>query len=201
MKVYILICLLTITLAIARLAYLDMESGYMEEVAKWKDKYNQEHFKVLNYSPKDTVYKKIIKVIKDKPDNLVHYRTITRIDTVVQVKRDTILLDLKQWGKIAINKAVTKDSVKQAKIDINLVNDYSVAFGFKRVGLFRKIPFAEVINHNPYTSTVSAKTYKVKGVKIPKIFLSLNVGYGLNHKIQGTPYIGIGISYNILSLY
>lgn len=201
MKVYILILLLIITLAISRLVYLDMESGYMEEVARWKDKYNQEHFKVLNYSPKDTVYKKIIKVIKDKPDNLVHYRTITRIDTLVEVRRDTILLDLKQWGKIAVNKAVTKDSVKHAKIDISLVNDYSVAFGFKRVGLFRKIPFAEVINHNPYTSTVSAKTYKVKGVKIPKLFLSVSAGYGINHNLKPTPYIGVGVSFNILSLY
>lgn len=201
MKVYLLTLALIITLAVSRLAYLDMESQYMQEVSIWKDKYNREHFKVLNYSPHDTIYKTIIKTLKDKPDNIVHYRTITRIDTVVQVKRDTILLDLKQWGKITVKQAAINDSVKQAKIDLSLVNDYSVVFGFQKLGLFKKIPFAEVINDNPYTSTVSAKTYKVKGIKIPKIFISVNAGYGVTHELKPTPYIGVGISFNLLSIY
>lgn len=201
MKVYLLTLALIITLAVSRLAYLDMESQYMQEVSIWKDKYNREHFKVLNYSPHDTIYKTIIKTLKDKPDNIVHYRTITRIDTVVQVKRDTILLDLKQWGKITVKQAAINDSVKQAKIDLSLVNDYSVVFGFQKLGLFKKIPFAEVINDNPYTSTVSAKTYRVKGIKIPKIFISVNAGYGVTHELKPTPYIGVGISFNLLSIY
>ena len=201
MKVYLLILALIITLAVARLLYLDMESEYMQEVSRWKDKYNREHFKVLNYYPKDTIYKQIIKTIKGKPENIVHYSTITRIDTVVKVVRDTILLDLNKWGKITVKQAVMNDSTKQAKIDVSLVNDYSVAFGFQRVGLFKKIPFAEVINHNPYTSTVAAKTYKVKGIKIPKIFLSVNAGYGVTHELKPTPYIGLGVSFNLLSLY
>lgn len=201
MKVYLLTLAIIITLAVSRLAYLDMESQYMQEVSIWKDKYNREHFKVLNYSPHDTIYKTIIKTIKGKPENIVHYRTITRIDTVVQVKRDTILLDLKQWGKISVKQAAINDSVKQAKIDLSLVNDYSVVFGFQKLGLFKKIPFAEVINDNPYTSTVSAKTYKVKGIKIPKLFFSINAGYGVTHELKPTPYIGIGVSFNILSIY
>lgn len=201
MKVYLLTLAIIITLAVSRLAYLDMESQYMQEVSIWKDKYNREHFQVLNYSPHDTIYKTIIKTIKGNPENIVHYRTITRIDTVVQVKKDTILLDLKQWGKITVKQAAINDSVKQAKIDLSLVNDYSVVFGFQKLGLFKKIPFAEVINDNPYTSTVSAKTYKVKGIKIPKIFLSVNAGYGVTHELKPTPYIGVGVSFNLLSIY
>lgn len=201
MRSFILLCLLIISIGISAKIYLDSQSDYELEIMKWKDKYNREHFKVLNYSPHDTIYKTIIKTLKDKPDNIVHYRTITRIDTVVQVKRDTILLDLKQWGKITVKQAAINDSVKQAKIDLSLVNDYSVVFGFQKLGLFKKIPFAEVINDNPYTSTVSAKTYKVKGIKIPKIFISVNAGYGVTHELKPTPYIGVGISFNLLSIY
>ena len=42
MKVYLLILALIIALAVSRLLYLDMESEYMQEVSRWKDKYNRE---------------------------------------------------------------------------------------------------------------------------------------------------------------
>ena len=84
-------------------------------------------------------------------------------------------------------------------VDVFINNMYSVNVVNPKPKLFKKneLPYAEVINYNPYSTTESTKTYRVTIPKDKKFGLAIQVGYG----ITGTslsPYIGIGLGYNII---
>lgn len=91
-------------------------------------------------------------------------------------------------------------------LNMEIFNEYSVVLGTEKQGLFKRpIPFAQVISYNPYTANEAVKSYDVDGYpKTPRIFLSANIGYGIgldNKRVLLTPYIGIGISYNLWTIY
>lgn len=89
---------------------------------------------------------------------------------------------------------------------MELFNEYSIVLGKEKQGLFKpKLPYAEVISYNPLTSNEAVRTYDVQGYpNNPKIFFSINLGYGVGLDKQRpilTPYIGVGLSYNLFKIY
>lgn len=129
----------------------------------------------------------------------MHFKTTTKIDTIIKRVSDTILLEYGKWGYISLLDS-TKDNLdKITRLKVNLVNDYSVVIGKK--GFFKPKHFAEVISENPYTGIDRVLTYKVKGIKTPRFFFSVNIGYGFNEKLKLTPYVGLGVSYNLFTIY
>ena len=55
-----------------------------------------------------------------------------------------------------------------------------------------------VKNDNPYSSTEELKAYKLKMPKPKRFGLGIQGGYGIGG-YGLTPYIGIGLSYNIIN--
>jgi hypothetical protein len=62
-----------------------------------------------------------------------------------------------------------------------------------------KLPIARVTTNNPYLGVLSINSIKLDTQKPKKIGIGFNVGYGIGiaNPPKFTPYIGIGISYNI----
>lgn len=77
---------------------------------------------------------------------------------------------------------------------LNIRNKYSVLIGYEK-----GLPFAQVKNLNPFTETTDLRTYQVTMPKIKRIGIGIQTGYGIG---SGgiTPYIGVGISYNVFFL-
>lgn len=140
---------------------------------------------------------------------------ITMKDTIV--RNDTVYLypeytsnikmgmkkDSSYWitAKVKANKDTTD-------IGISLSNAYTVVIGRDKVKGFKnlfkpKVPFVEVTNENPYTSTKTIRAYQVKAPKPKRFGLGVQVGYGLTFDKYPIlrPYIGVGINYNIIELF
>lgn len=90
----------------------------------------------------------------------------------------------------------TKDSTH---VDIKVINSYDVIIG-KEDGKW----FANVTNHNPYSSTKSMRAYNVEVPKTKQKRINLilfgGYGYNLQGEVRGSPMIGAGVGYTILSL-
>lgn len=111
---------------------------------------------------------------------------------------------------IVFSKSVLIDAVKTNWIDI--------AYGFKMGKSYlqlktfdefsiilkesKKGNYAEITNHNPYSTTKDMKVYNVATPRQKKIGLGYNVGFGghyglMNKQFDIGPYIGIGINGNL----
>ena len=90
----------------------------------------------------------------------------------------------------------TKDSTS---LKLKVINAYSIIIGEEKQGLFKKPkPIVEVINKNPYSSTTSLRAFEVKDNTSNKRF-GLGVQGGVGITMFGfTPYLGIGVSYNLI---
>jgi hypothetical protein len=139
--------------------------------------------------------------------------TDTKIDTKNPTKvspRDTFVKDsfiylypeyasdfnLNGWvtGFVTSNK----DSVQ---VSLSVKNDYSIVIGKESQGLFKKKKtFVEVTSKNPYTQIQTLRTYQVAEPKPNKFGIGIQAGYGLtlNNTPTLTPYIGVGVSYNLI---
>ena len=112
----------------------------------------------------------------------------TEIGTV-EFSEDTIT-----WYKIK-----GRSSRTSTVVSVIFDNMASVIVIKPKSKLFKRheLPYAEIINYNPYSYTKATKTYRVTLPKDKKFGLAVQVGYG----ITGTslsPYIGIGLGYNII---
>lgn len=77
--------------------------------------------------------------------------------------------------------------------EININNEYSVILGYDK-----KVPFADVINYNPYSTITKLRTFQVSVPKEKKWGIGLSVGAGFSYNLVPRPYIGLGINYNII---
>lgn len=78
---------------------------------------------------------------------------------------------------------------------------YSIAIVYPKRKLFGKDEpgYAEVTSYNPHNNVETFRTYDVQTPKPKKLGLAIQVGYG----IAGSglsPYIGIGIGYNVIEI-
>lgn len=94
----------------------------------------------------------------------------------------------------------TKADKDSTHIDLKIINSYDVVIG-KEKGKW----FANVTNHNPYSSTKSMRAYNVETEKVRQKRVNLAIfggyGYNLQGTVKSTPLIGVGLSYTILSLF
>lgn len=155
-----------------------------------------------------TVISNITEVQSSDTTHITLKDTVIRNDTVFiypeysSLIRKGIRKDSSYW--VIANIKANKDSTS---IGISLSNSYTVLIGNeKRKGfknLFKpKVPFVEVTNENPYTSTKTIRAYQVKAPKPKRLGIGFNIGYGLilDSKPIFKPYIGIGIQYNIIEI-
>lgn len=90
-------------------------------------------------------------------------------------------------------------------IDLRIKNQYNVLIGYEGKTLFKPgIPYARVINLNPYTTTVDMRAYQVSLPKPDKFGISLQTGFGglldlYNKNFGYGIYAGIGFNYTIFS--
>lgn len=87
----LIICLLVIIAMIMHRKHIAELNAYKEfyepQITKWKDQYNREHVKTLGLSKQDTIYRDVIKHVKDKPDAVVYVKEKTALDTMVKKKK------------------------------------------------------------------------------------------------------------------
>lgn len=77
------------------------------------------------------------------------------------------------------------------KLSIN--NEYSVVLGYNK-----KVPFADVINYNPYSKVSILRTFQVSVPKQKSWGVGFSTGVGFSSDLKPRPYIGIGINYNVI---
>lgn len=93
------------------------------------------------------------------------------------------------WIDLAIHAKVDSTSYK-----LTIRNKYSILIGTEKGKTF-----AQITNFNPYTETTDLRTYQVTIPKVKRIGIGIQGGYGIGAGGL-TPYIGVGISYNVLFL-
>lgn len=132
--------------------------------------------------------------IKDSGKTQIVYVTDTTGGHPVWPTYKTILSN--RW--YTANMRMNRDS---AYMNLSIINSYDVIIGKDN----KKNWYADVINHNPYSSTTQLRTYQVQ---IPKerqkrITIGIFGGYGINLKgtIQANPMIGVGVGYTLFSLF
>lgn len=133
--------------------------------------------------------------------------------TVVNTPNDTEYMDnLPSYSTkykdawVDYNIEADKDSIK---LNLKYIDKYSIVLGKEKdtslsliPRLFsKKIDYAWVTTESPYSKIKKTKTLKVTVPPEPKLSLGVQAGYGFGGKdLQPAPYVGIGVSYRILSL-
>lgn len=171
-----------------------------------------------NLMTKDLEILKLQKLVKDNEDKLKHGGSVTtftdntKIITkeVTVVKRDTILLEDCQDVVYSSNfnrnnwvKGNITASYDSTEIDFEINNQYDVVIGEDgKWYTWNRKTYAEVTNHNPYTTITTMKSYSVKAPKKKRLGIGFHVGYGipLNLPLRTSFLIGIGLQYNIIEL-
>ena len=135
-----------------------------------------------------------ITVFKDK----VIVDTFT--NTIIDIKLDTIIgtdtlykeyvtysFEYKdRW--VSFNAAVDMDN---SKFTLESKNEYSIFVNNKK-------GYVEVQSLNPYSKVEDIKMYSNK-IKRKRFGLGVHVGYGMTSDLQLRPYLGLGISYNLIN--
>jgi hypothetical protein len=133
-------------------------------------------------------------IVSSGPTIIEHTNYDTVDKPVFPVYKATII---EKRGWYTIKSRADKDSTH---IDLTIANSYDVIVG-KEKGKW----FANVTNHNPYSSIKSMRAYHVEvpETRQKRVNLAIFGGYGYNlqGEVRGTPLIGAGISYTILSLF
>jgi hypothetical protein len=157
-------------------------TALQEEVKKYKNQLgkNGSVTKIKGDITIDTVYTKIIV----KNNNFIW--------------KDTISNKWLKW-----EYSVKKDTLNKAKVNfkLKLIYDYAIINKEKSNGWFKKpTPYSEVVNYNPYSSTISTTTYRVTNdIKKNHFKLAPYVGYGatlIDDVVKVGPQAGFGLTYN-----
>lgn len=121
-------------------------------------------------------------------------------DTIVFSK--SILLDIidNEWinAMYGFNKG-------KSHFELFVRNKYEVTFGLEGKTWFKRgVPYANVKNLNPYTSTKDMRVYQVTAPKQNRWGISLQSGYGVLYDVSNKQFghgafMGLGINYNLIS--
>lgn len=149
-----------------------------------------------------------LKIHKGRATNSVGFSGQTKFDTIIKTEikyvydtifqdGDTILVPLQKYAVHHNDKwiGVNFDSDSSTtQISIKVENEYTVSLVKKK-----KKYEAIVKNYNPYSSVSEISAVSLQGLPKPKKFgLGVHVGYGINSSFRVAPYIGIGVSYNVI---
>jgi hypothetical protein len=92
------------------------------------------------------------------------------------------------------------DVAGKMNIDIKMPLECELITGWDRT---RKMYKATINYDNPYLSVVDIKSFKMNKVKPRRVGIGLQAGYGFgiyDKTAKLTPYLGVGLSWNIISL-
>lgn len=169
---------------------------------------NAKEFYQLNI--KDSTIQHLQDVVKDYKNKLKAGSSVTTVTSESSIKNTnpTIVVPPKeplplnsipiyptyrdtmsnQWVKYSIE--MNKDS---SKITIKFSNRYDIV-----IGSDKGKPFADIINYNPYDTVKTLRTYQITLPKPKKWGVGISGGAALGTNFKFTPYIGVGINYNII---
>jgi hypothetical protein len=197
----------------------NLTEALSSEVQNWKDKDSLNHGKstiietnnpkdFINAHTTDSLIMKLQDEVSDMKKYIKNSGSVTYITNVTEVAGGT-------------TTEVSYDSLKRPiyRSDFNLDNwvsgnivagfdttlfklkyksELAITLGQERDGLFKKKPFAEVIDKNPYAGEPQIRTYQVTPMK-PKLW-SIGVfgGYGIGLDFKPQPIIGVGVGFTPL---
>jgi len=98
---------------------------------------------------------------------------------------------------------VTRDTLKDKNdviFRLKLNHEYTVINKEKSNGWFKKpTPYAEVVNYNPYSSTLSVTSYKVTNdIKTKRFGIGPVFAYGIGANFTPQFFVGAGINMNLI---
>lgn len=132
-------------------------------------------------------------------NTVIVYKDVVKYDSVVINK---ITLDTIPGDSIFVDKRY-EWTIKNKWVDIkgNTFNDsttFTSSFHSEyTIFVNNKKGYVEITNHNPYVSNANMRVLMDKP-KNKRFGLGISLGYGINFTGKPTPYIGIGINYNLL---
>lgn len=156
------------------------------------------------------------KNIQELKELLVKYQdylkkegSVTKIETntilQTEILRDTSYIyptyKMKnEWVDISFHSIdSTFDNID---FSLKFINKYNVILGYDKKNIFsKKVPHVIVENRNPYSETSKLKSFVVDDKsKYNKFGLGFQLGYGYsNSNSKFSPYVGIGLNYNIIN--
>ena len=151
---------------------------------------------------KDSMLVKLQQIVKHygkklaKNGSVVIYRT--RIDTVFETEtiieyRDSMPIYKSEYQDKWLSYSLMAEC-DTTKLKLSTNNEYVVSL-YREKGAM----FVDVLNKNPYVKIKEPRAYAVK-YKEPKLCLGLQLGYGINNKLEPRPYIGLGLTYKLINL-
>lgn len=173
--------------------YKDVEGVLHSKISIIEDDY----FLKLKLKDKEIVelqdlvkkYKNVKSATIIKTETKIVEKTVNKIvlDTISNTPIYESSFNLKDyiWGDIVAKKDTTD-------IKINIKNDFNIVT-YKEKGKL----VLDVSDKNPYSITKSQRSY-INLPKQKKFGLGVNAGYGIS-KSGLSPYIGLGVNYNILN--
>ena len=128
-------------------------------------------------------------------DNNTHVSGSTNTTVILPTKpTESPIYETKPSIKDEWISLYIKATAKDISYDLTVRNQYSVVIGQEKGK-----NFAQVHNFNPHTETSDIKTYQVTVPKQKRLGIGIQGGYGLGAGGL-TPYIGVGLSYNLFYL-
>lgn len=193
-----------------------------DTVKVWKDKDGLNHSKIsslevnkvkdfLNLQSKDILILELQNRVKKHQDkisgggSLVIVKGETVYDTVYDTKDSIIYL----IGNNTILDSISNKWIKtkfgfdkgKTVFNLKVKHDYTIILGEERKGFLKpKLPFLEVIDHNPYSFSDTIRVLNVKDTRSKfKLDYGVYGGFGAtwsNNNILFGPQVGLGITVN-----
>mgnify|MGYP001691746864 FL=1 len=154
---------------------------------------NMSFFKQLEV--KDKTIQELQKLVKKGTFAASIIKTETKVDTVFRTTKikDTVNITYETdfdvqgwiWGTVAMNRDTTS-------LRVFTRDQYDIRLSKEKDGTY-----IDVINHNPFSTTQEVRSvYKLPKQK--KFGIGVNLGYGMT-SYGLSPYIGLGINYNLIN--
>jgi hypothetical protein len=180
------------------------KNGNLESKVQVLQSFNVNAFTKLTLS--EGIVKKLQEEVKKYKNNTVTsvvFQTNTVFDTTFQTDTmysritDTILHKEEIAYGFSFNDSWVKvngtvDS-KTTELSVEMTNEYGVTVK-KKKGKYEAI----VSNKNPYSTVKDMAAYSLSMPKPKRFGIGVSVGYGITSNLKPTPYIGVGLSYNLI---
>ena len=161
----------------------------------------------INMKFKDSLITELqsrVSYYKDKAESVTNFNVVGNVSATSPNKIDTIYIDTIQVKTVYSShffdpwvNLFTKTIIDSTFFDLSYNDTYTVTQLNDKDGIY-----VEIINQSPYVKVDNIRTFRIKTpVYKPKQWgVGVQIGYGINridNKFQTSPYIGIGISYNL----
>jgi len=190
-----------------------------DEIKIWKDKDSATHAKIqiietakakdfVAMEIMDSTVKNLQQTVSEFSKYLKKQGSVTNITNVTEVYNSAGTVVSKDSTGNAVYKSnfnldnwvlgdivATKDSTK---LNLKYFSDYSIVLGQEKDGLFKKKPFVEIIDRNPYSSKHKVRTYQVSQPPVKRFGIGPYVGYGVGVDLKLHTTVGVGLQFNLI---